>query len=83
MVVIERAGRRVGLARQPELLQARQELLEMLAAEMAEHVVACHLLAAPRDQAQYQGRHQRIVERADRAVGGQLSPPISQRGHRR
>ncbi len=44
----------------------------MLAAEVTEHVVARRLLAASRDEAQYQGRHQRVVERADRAIGGQL-----------
>ena len=44
----------------------------MLAAEVAEHVVARRLLAASRDEAQHQGRHQGIVERADRAIGGQL-----------
>ena len=71
MIVIERAGRRVGLAGEPELLQAGQELLEMLAAEVAEDVLPRGVLAAPRDQPQDQGRHQRVVERADRAVGGQ------------
>jgi len=47
MVVIERTGRRRRLVGEPDLLQAGQELLEMLAAEMAEHVLARRLLAAP------------------------------------
>src|SRR6185437_4571794 len=71
VIVVERAGRRRRLVGQAELLQPWQELLQMLAAEMPEHVVARRLLAAPRDEAQHQRGHQRIVERADGAIGRQ------------
>ena len=45
----------------------------MLAAEMAQHVLARRILAAPGHQTQHERRHQRVVERSDRAIGGQVS----------
>jgi hypothetical protein len=79
MIVIEGAGDGRRLVAEPELLQAGPELLEVLATEMAEHVLARRVLAAPRHQTQHQRRHQCVVERADRPVSGQLS----RSGHRR
>ena len=83
VIVIESAGRRIGLAGDAELLQAGQEFFQMLAAEMAEDVLPRGVLAAPHDQPQDQGGHQRVVEGSDRAIRGRVSPRISHRGRRR
>ena len=79
VIVIERAGRGRRLVGKAEFLQAGQEFLEMLAAEVMEHVVARGFLAAPGDQAQHQRGHQRIVECPDRPISGELN----RSGHRR
>jgi len=68
------------LSRDAELLQAGQELFQMLAAEMAEDVLPRRVLAAPRDQPQDQGGHQRVVQSADRAIRGRVSHYDRRRG---
>ena len=83
VVVIERTGRRIGLAGDAELLQPGQELLEVLPTEVTEDVLPRDVLATPRDQPQDEGGHQRVVESADRAIRGRVSPRISHRGRRR
>jgi hypothetical protein len=56
------------MAVEPELLQAGEEFLEVLLAEMAEHEFARDRGAAPADERQHEPRHQRVVQHGYRPV---------------
>jgi len=67
MEVIQGAGHRVGLAGEAEFVQAVEKFFQMLAAEIAEHVVARDRAAMAYDQRYHRRSHQRVVERGDHA----------------